>query len=166
MWNNWEQLRRVAHWSLVVGITIALLFSLGTCIVQIQNVRVNFPCTKRLFNLSAEAIIKSAMHVSVIGAQYSFWRTKNFLFPVVWSRGLHFWRESKMNSRCCCRGLLSWQILFQRRELRISWRLCNNFEVHLWFWKLWSLVVCSQSSFYVTRACKGDKNRQNPLFLC
>ena len=37
--------------------TIALLFSLGTCIVQMQNVRVNFACTKRLFNLSAEAII-------------------------------------------------------------------------------------------------------------
>ena len=37
--------------------TIALLFSLGTCIVQIQNVRVNFACTKRLFNLLADAII-------------------------------------------------------------------------------------------------------------
>ena len=32
--------------------------------------------------------------------------------------------------------------------------------------KLWSLVVCSQSSFYVTRARKDDKNRQNTLFLC
>ena len=37
--------------------TIAQLFSLGTCIVQIQSVRVNFACTKKLFNLSAEAII-------------------------------------------------------------------------------------------------------------
>ena len=37
--------------------TIALLFSSNTCIVQIQSVRVNFACTKRLFNLSAEAII-------------------------------------------------------------------------------------------------------------
>ena len=36
--------------------TIALLFSLGTCIVQIQSVWVNFACTKRLFNLLAEAI--------------------------------------------------------------------------------------------------------------
>ena len=34
-----------------------ILFSLGTCIVQIQSVPVNFACTKRLFNLSAEAII-------------------------------------------------------------------------------------------------------------
>ena len=37
--------------------TIALLFSLGTFIVEIQNVWVNFACTKRLFNLLAEAII-------------------------------------------------------------------------------------------------------------
>ena len=38
--------------------TIALLFSLGTCGVQIQSVRVNFACTKKiLFNLSAQAII-------------------------------------------------------------------------------------------------------------
>ena len=37
--------------------TIALLFSLETCIVQIQSVWVNFACTKRLFNLLAEAII-------------------------------------------------------------------------------------------------------------
>ena len=32
------------------GNEIALLFSLGTCIVQIQSVWVNFACTKRLFN--------------------------------------------------------------------------------------------------------------------
>ena len=46
-----------AHSFLVVGMTIALLFSLRTCIVQIQNFWVKFACTKRLFNLSAEAII-------------------------------------------------------------------------------------------------------------
>ena len=37
--------------------TKTLFFSLGTCIVQIQSVLVNFACTKRLFNLLAEAII-------------------------------------------------------------------------------------------------------------
>ena len=47
----------MAHSLLIVGMTIALLFSLGTCVVQIQKVRVNFVCTKRLFNLSVEAII-------------------------------------------------------------------------------------------------------------
>ena len=34
-------------------------------------------------------------------------------------------------------------------------------EIHLWLWKVWSLVVCSQNSFYITRARKDDKNRQN-----
>ena len=37
--------------------TIAPLFSLGTCIVQIQSVWVNFACTKGFFNLLAEAVI-------------------------------------------------------------------------------------------------------------
>ena len=104
-----------------------------------------------------------AMRVCVSGAQYSFWRSNKLLF-VVWSRGLHFWRESRFNSRCYWRRLLSWQVLFQQRELRISWRLCNNSEIHFWLWKLWGLIVCSQSSFYVTRARKDDKNRQNTLF--
>ena len=42
---------------LILGITIDLLFSLGTCFVQIQSVWVKFACTKSLFNLLAEAII-------------------------------------------------------------------------------------------------------------
>ena len=47
-----------------------------------------------------------------------------------------------------------------------GWWLCNNSEIHLWLWKIWSLVVCSQSSLYVTKAGKDDANRQNTLFLC
>ena len=35
--------------TLIVGMTITLLFSLGTCIFQIQSVRVNFACTKKTF---------------------------------------------------------------------------------------------------------------------
>ena len=50
--------------------------------------------------------------------------------------------------------------------MRILCWLCNNSEIHLWLWKVSSLVVRSQSSFYVTRARKDDKNRQNTLFLC
>ena len=43
--------------------------------------------------------------------------------------------------------------------------LCNISEIHLWLWKVLSLVVCSKSPFYVTRARKDDKNRQNAVFL-
>ena len=45
------------HSPLIVAITIALLFSLGTCIVQKQSVQVDFARTKRLLNNLAEAII-------------------------------------------------------------------------------------------------------------
>ena len=47
----------VAHSPLIVAMTIALLFSLGTYIVQIQSVQVDFACNKRLFNHLAGAII-------------------------------------------------------------------------------------------------------------
>ena len=63
VWKNWEQVQCVVHSPLIVGMTIALLFSMGMCIVQIQSVWVNFACTKRLFNLLAEAII----NVRIVG---------------------------------------------------------------------------------------------------
>ena len=59
---------------------------------------------------------------------------------------------------------MSWQVLSPHREMQFYWWLCNNSEIHLWLRKVWSLVVCSQSSFYVTRACEDDKNRQNTFF--
>ena len=31
---------------------------------------------------------------------------------------------------------------------------------------MWNVVVCSQSPFYLTRARKDNKNRQNTIFLC
>ena len=50
--------------------------------------------------------------------------------------------------------------------MRVSWWLCNKSEIHLCWWKVLSLVVCSsQSSLSVTKANKEDKNRQNTLFL-
>ena len=60
--------------------------------------------------------------------------------------------------------LLSWQVLSQQREMRIYWWLCNNSEIHLRLWKVWSLVVCSQSSFYVTEARKDEKKQTKRAF--
>ena len=166
MWNNWEQLRCVVYSLLIVGMTIAPLFSLATCIVPIQNVRVNFACTKRLFNRSAEAVINARNARLSVKCAIFLLRNKKLLFLVACSRSLQFWRESKVSSICYWRCLLSWQVLFRQREMRISWRLRNNSEIHLCLWKVWNLVVCSRSSFYVTRAIKYDKNRQNRFFLC
>ena len=146
--------------------TKALLISLGTCIFRIPSVRINFVCTKRLFNLSAEAIIN--VHNAGLCARCAifFLKIKKILFCIVWPRCLHFGRESKINSRNYWRCLLYWQILFQQREMRISGLLGINSEIHLWSWKLWSLVVFSQRSIYVTRTRKDDKNRRIRLFLC
>ena len=155
------------HSPLIVGMTIALLFSLGTCIVQIQSVWVNFACTKRFFNLLAEAII-NVRNVGLCARCAVFLlKIKQITFSCRLVKGcLHFRSEPKISSRSYRRCLLSWQVLFQQREVRISWWLCNNCEIHSCLWKVWSLVVCSQSSFYVTRAREDDKNRQNTLFLC
>ena len=59
VWHFCEQLKYVARSTLIAGMPIALLFSLGTCIVQIQSVWVNFASTKRFLNLSEEAIINA-----------------------------------------------------------------------------------------------------------
>ena len=59
VWPFWEQLQCVALSALIVGMTKVLSFSLGTCTAQIQSVWVNFSGTKRLFSLSAEAIINN-----------------------------------------------------------------------------------------------------------
>ena len=109
-------------------------------------------------------LIMSALRVCVPSAPYSFWGSKKFLFLVIWSRGLHFRRESKVNSRSSGRCVLCRWVLSQQREMRISWRLCNSSENHFCWWNVWSLVVSSQSSFYLTRARKDDKNRQNTFF--
>ena len=166
MWNFEEQLQCVAHSPQIVGMTIAPLFSLETCFVQIQSVWVKFACTKRLFNPSAEAIINVRNSRLCVRCATFFLKSKEIPFSCRLVRGFTVLNESKVNSRCFWRCLLSWQVLFQQREMRISWCLCNNCEVHSWLWKVWSLVVCSQSSFYVTRARKDDTNRQNTLFLC
>ena len=139
--------------------TIELLFSLETCTVQIQIVWVNIACTKRLFNLSVEAIISVRNVGLCVRCAIFLLKVRKVVFLVAWSRCLHFCREPKIHSRCYWGCLLSWQVLFQQREMRIYWWLCNNSEIHLCLWKVWSLVDCSQSSFHVTRARKDDKNR-------
>ena len=123
---------------------------------------------KRLFNLSAEAIILSPcpQSASVCQVRNLFLKIKQILFSCRLVKGFYFSRDSKINSRCYWRCVLSWQVLFKQIEMGIIWRLCNNSEIHIWLWKEWSLVVCSQNSFYVTRERKDDKNRQNAFFLC
>ena len=81
-------------------------------------------------------------------------------------KGFTFLKRLQNQPSCYWRCVLPWQVLFQRREMLISWWLRNNSQIHLWLWNVRSVVVCSQSSFYVTIARKYDKNRQNTLFIC
>ena len=121
---------------------------------------------KKTFHSLGRSDYQSPQCGSVCQVRNNLFEDQTNSFFVAWSRGLHFWREPKISSRCSWRCLLSWQVLFQQREMRIYWRLCNNSEIHLLLWKVWSLVVFSQSSFYVTRARKDDKNGPNTFFLC
>ena len=70
--------------------TIALLFSSGTCIVQIQSARENFACKKGLFNLSAEVIINARNARLWARCAIFPMKIKQTLFFAAWSRGLHF----------------------------------------------------------------------------
>ena len=107
VWHFWEQLQCEGHSPLIVGMTITLLFSLGKCTVQIQSVWLSFACTKRLLNLSAEAII-NVRNARLCATRAIFHlKIKQIFFPVLWSRGLHFWREPKISSRCYWRYVLS-----------------------------------------------------------
>ena len=128
--------------------TTAISNSLGTCIVRRQGFRVNF-----------------AMCVCVPGAHFSFWRSNKLFSPDFWPKGVHFWRKSKIKSSCFWRCLLSCQVIFQQTEMRLSSKLCNNSEIHSRFWKWWSLVVCSQISFYVSKTRKDDKKSQTRFFF-
>ena len=168
MWNNSDQLRCAAQSPLIMGMTIALLFSLGMCIVQLQSVWVILDCTKD-FSISRQNRLSFRLaRKARLCARCAifFLKIKQILFSCRLVKGFYFWRDSKINSRCYWRCVLSWQVLFKQIEMGIIWRLCNNSETNIWLWKEWSLVVCSQNSFYVTRERKDDKNRQNAFFLC
>ena len=121
MWNIWEQLQCVAHSPLFVSMTIALLFSLGTGIVQIQNVRVNFTCTKRFFNLLAEAIINARNARLCVRCAIFRLKIKQSPFSCRLVKGLQFWGVSKIHSRWYWRCVLSWQLLFQQEK-------CESFD--------------------------------------
>ena len=161
MWNFWEQLQCEALSPLIVGMTIAPLFPLETCTVQIQSVWVKFACTKRLFNLSGEAIIN--VHNPSLCARWAILllKSKQILFSCRLFRGFTFIKRVQSRPESIqdvigdvhCPGKFCFN-----REMRISWWLCKNSEIHLWLWKVWNLAVCSQSSFYVTRTRKDDTN--------
>ena len=133
MWNSWEQLQDVAHPPLSLGGTIAPLFSLGTCIVQLQSVRVKFAGTRRLFNFSAEAII-NVRNMSVCATCAKFLvKIKQFPFSCRLVKGFTFLKRAqnqfKMSLEMCI--VLASIVPTERNAnlLVFMWQLRDSFLV-------------------------------------
>ena len=86
----------------------------GRVLSKYKVFKLTLPAQKDFSISRQERLTMSAMRFCVPDAQYSFWRSNKFLFLVVWPRGLHFWREPKISSRCYWRCLLSWQVPTER----------------------------------------------------
>ena len=75
--------------------TIALLFSMETCFVQIQSVWINFACTRRLFKLSAEAIINARNARLCVRCAIFLLKIKQFPFLLSLVQGVYIFEESR-----------------------------------------------------------------------
>ena len=49
--------------------------------------------------------------------------------------------------------------------MRIYWWLCNNSEIQLWLWKVWSLVVCHKIPFTLQEHVKTTKTDKTRFFF-
>ena len=150
---------------LIVGMTIALLLSLGTCILQKQSIWVNNACTGRLFNLLAEAIINISSVGLCVRCAIFLLKIKQILFSCRLVKGYTFLKrlqnQLKMFLEMCI--VLASIVPTERNASLLT--VMQQLPDPLRLWKIWSLVDCSQNSFFVARARKDDKNRQNTLFL-
>ena len=145
---------------------MALLFSLETCIFPTQVVKVNFVCTKKILNLWAEANIIASIARHCVRCAIFLLRIKGIPFPCRLIMGFRFLKRTqnqfKMLLEMC---VFPVSIVSTERKTNLLVVLYNC-KIHLWLWKVWSLVVSSQSSFYVTITRKDDRIRQNKFFLC
>ena len=82
------------HSPLIAGMTIALLSSLGTFIVRKECVGIYFACTKDYSISPQKRLSRSSMRVHVSGAQFSLWRTNNFVF-LKFSQCLYLFEQTK-----------------------------------------------------------------------
>ena len=141
----------------IVGMTIALLFSLGTCTDQIKTVWVNFACTKRLFNLLAEAII-NVRNVGLCSSCAIFLsKIKQTPFSCRLVKGFTFLKGAQNQFEMLLEmPIVQASIVPTDRNASLLW-LCNNSEIHLCLLNVWRMVVCSQNFFYVTGARKDKK---------
>ena len=121
---------------------------------------------KRLFSLLAEAII----NVRIVGLCFRctifLLKIKQIPFSCRLVKGFTFLKGVQKQFKMFLEmSIVLASIVPTERNVNLV-VVFNNSEIHLCLWKVWSLVVCLQSSFYVTRARKDNRNRQNTFFLC
>ena len=146
--------------------TMRLFLLLGITTVRTKCVCVWFAWTKRLFNLPAEATINVFKARSQIRCAKFSSNNKQTRCSSTVTEVYILLKGAQDHFRMLLETSFVLISIVSTEKCWITWRLCNKFEFHLRFWKVWSLVVCSQTSFCVTRAHRGDKNRQNTLLLC
>ena len=112
-----------------MGTTIAQLFSLGTFIVQIQSVQVDFACTKRLFNHLAEAII-NVRNVGLCARCAIFLlKIKEIPFSFRLLEGSTFLKKAQNQFKMLLEMSIVLASIVPTKRMRISWWLCNNSEI-------------------------------------
>ena len=145
--------------------TIALLFSLGTCNVQIETVRVNFAFLKRLFNLSAEVIMNGCNARLCAKCAIFSLTVKRISSSYRLVKGFKFLKRTqsqiKMLMEMCIvlAGIVSTErnanLLTVMKQPRDPFVFVETFEPGCVFTKF---LLCY-------KARKDDKNRQNTFFL-
>ena len=138
--------------------TIALLFSLRTCIAQMQSVLCKICLHKRTIKSLGRSDYQSPQCGSLCQVRNILFEEHTNSFFLSLGQGVYIFEETPESIREVFGDVYCPGEFCPNREMRIYWWLCNNREIHLWLCKVWSLVVRSQSSFYVTRARIYDKN--------
>ena len=108
-----------------MGVTIALLFLLETCFVQMQSVWVYFAYTLRLFNLSAEAIINARNARLYVRCAVVIFEDQSNSFFLAPGQGAYIFGENPKSIQDNTGDVLSWQVLFQQKEMQIYWYYVN-----------------------------------------
>ena len=138
---------------------------MGMCIVQIQNVRVNFACTKRIFNLSAEAITNVRNARLCARCAIFFLKIKRIPFSYRLVRGVYNFEESPKSIQDVIGDVYCPGKYCFNREMRISWWSCNNSESHLWLWKCGARLFVHKVPFMLQEHVKRTKTDKTRFFF-
>ena len=121
---------------------------------------------KKTFQSLGRSDYQCPQCASVCQVRNNHFKDQKIFFFLSFAQGVYVFEESPMSIQDAIGDVYCPGEYCLNREMRISCRLWYNSEMHSWLWKVWSLVICSQSSFYVKRARRDDKNRRKPFFLC